>query len=128
MTNLKARATPGSNTNTEEPIEPPTEPTQNAAEPPIEPPIEPTQNAAEPPIEPPIEPTLNDAEPTHNSSEPTVNAADGDEPPDHNVNEDGVQSDVESSESEECYVMLMFCFGYMLRSSNFSLILFVLAE
>jgi len=79
---FKARATPGSNTNTEEPIEPPTEPTHNAAE-------------------PPIEPTLNDAKPTHNSSEPIVNPVDGDEPPDHNVNEDGVQSDVESSESEE---------------------------
>ncbi|XP_070022990.1 chitin biosynthesis protein CHS5-like [Nicotiana sylvestris] len=83
---FKDRATPWSNTNTEEPIEPPTEP---------------THNAAEPPIEPPIESTLNDAEPTHNSSEPTVNVADGDEPPEHNVNEYEVESDVESSESEE---------------------------
>ncbi|XP_070002064.1 uncharacterized protein [Nicotiana sylvestris] len=83
---FKARATPGSNTNTEEPIELPNEP---------------THNAVEPPIEPPIKPTLNDAEPTHNSSEPTINATDGDEPLDHNVNEDGVQSDVKSSESEE---------------------------
>ncbi|OIT34354.1 hypothetical protein A4A49_17866 [Nicotiana attenuata] len=98
---FKARATPGSNINTEEPIEPPAEPTHNAAEPILND-VELTHNASEPtlndaePTHNASEPTLNDIEPTHNASEPTLN----DVEPDHNNDENGVQSDVESSDSQ----------------------------
>ncbi|OIT34995.1 hypothetical protein A4A49_03259, partial [Nicotiana attenuata] len=96
---FKARAIPESNINTEEPIEPPKEelenisdlndaqPNLNGAEPSLNA-AEPTHNAAEP--------TLNAAEPTLNAAKPTHNAAELD----HNVVENGVQSDVDSSDSQ----------------------------
>ena len=64
---------------TEEPTEPPVEPTEEPTEPPVEPteeptqpPVEPTEEPTEPPVEPTEEPTEPPIEPTEEPTEPPV--------------------------------------------------------